>query len=121
MLRKRALPQCAALALLAGCGQSTNSPTSGSPAAAVKPDITVTVDAAHHACVVSKFSEPTGSTLGCADVVPFIRDELRVRDGSSYELRCLGSVDTAENNKVKAALDGAGFRYVGGLSGSSQP
>jgi hypothetical protein len=99
------------LASLAGCGQSSNSPASPLTVAA-KPDIIVTLDGAHHACVVAKYGEPTGSTVGCADVVPFARDELRVRDGSSYELRDLGAADTLETNKVKAALDGAGFRLV---------
>lgn len=103
------------LVSLAGCGRSSNSPSSPPPAAA-KPDIIVTVDGAHHACVVAKYEEPTGSTIGCADVVPFVRDELRVRDGSSYELRSLAAVDGAEANKVKVALDGAGFRFVVGKS-----
>jgi hypothetical protein len=99
------------LALLEGCGPSSNSPASP-PAIAAKPDIIVTVDVEHHACVVAKYGEPTGSTVGCADVVSFIRDELRVRDGSSYELRG-PAADAAETNTVKAGLDGAGFRYVG--------
>ena len=101
------------LTLLAGCGRSSNPPSSPAPAAA-KPDIIVTVDGEHHACLVAKYGEPTGSTVGCADVVAFVRDELRVRDGSSYELRGAAAVDTVESNKVKAALDGAGFRFVGG-------
>lgn len=100
------------LALLAGCGRSSN-PTSSPPTAAAKPDIVVRVDGEHHACVVAKYGEPTGSTIGCADVVPFVRDELRVRDGSSFELRGPAAVDTVEANRVKAALDGAGFRCVG--------
>ena len=99
------------LASLAGCGRSSNSPASP-PAAAAKPDIIVTVDGERHACVVAKYGEPTGSTIGCAEVVPFVRDELRVRDGSSYELRGLAAVDTVETNKVRAALDGAGFRLA---------
>jgi hypothetical protein len=101
------------LMFLAGCGRSSNSPSAPAPAAA-KPDIIVTVDGENHACVVAKYGEPTGSTVGCADVVPFVRDELRVRDGSSYELRGLAAADTVDTNKVKAALDGAGFRFVGG-------
>jgi len=101
------------LVLLAGCGRSSNPPAAQPPAAA-KPDIIVTVDGERHACVVAKYGEPTGSTVGCADVVAFVRDELRVRDGSTYELRG-PAADTVETNKVKAALDGAGFRFVGGL------
>ena len=80
--------------------------------AAANPDIIVTVDGEHHACVVAKYGEPTGSTIGCADVVPFVRDELRVHDGSSYELRGLAAGDTVETKSVRAALDGAGFRLV---------
>lgn len=108
------------LTLLAGCGRSSNSPASP-PTAAAKPDIIVTVDGEHHACVVAKYGEPTGSTIGCADVVPFVRDELRVHDGSSYELRGPAAVDTVDTNQVKAALDGAGFRYVGGPSADGKP
>ena len=107
------------LMFLAGCGRSSNSPSAPAPAAA-KPDIIVTVDGENHACVVAKYGEPTGSTVGCADVVPFVRDELRVQDGSSYELRG-PTADAPETNTVKAALDGAGFRYVGGPSAPGKP
>jgi type IV pilus biogenesis protein CpaD/CtpE len=107
------------LALLAGCGRPSNSPGTP-PTAAAKPDIIVTVDVEHNACVVAKYGEPTGSTIGCAEVVPFVRDELRVQDGSSYELRG-PTADAPETNTVKAALDGAGFRYVGGPSAPGKP
>jgi hypothetical protein len=114
------LPYVIGLVLLAGCGQSSHAPTSTSPGAGVKPDVIVTVDNEHHTCLISKHSEPTGSTVGCADVVPFIRDELRVRDGSSYDIRGLAPVDEIETNKVRSALDGAGFRFVGGPASRSR-
>jgi hypothetical protein len=110
------LPEFMALALLTGCGQSANTAASAPPSAGAKPDVVVTVDGEHHACVVSKSSEPTGSTVGCADVVSFVRDELRVHDGSSYDIRSLAPVDEVETSKVRAALDGAGFRFVGGAA-----
>jgi hypothetical protein len=114
MSKNVSLPYVTALILLVGCGRSTHAPTSTPPAGGVKPDVVVTVDGEHHACVISKYSELTGSTVGCADVVPFVRDELRVRDGSSYDLHSVGPVDEVETNRVRAALDGAGFRFVGG-------
>lgn len=101
----------AVLISLAGCGRSSNSPSSPPPGAA-KPDIIVTVDGEHHACVVTKYGEPTGSTIGCSDVVAFVKDELRVRDGASYELRSSSSADRVEANKIKAVLDGVGFQFV---------
>jgi hypothetical protein len=101
------------LMLLSGCGRA-NSPASP-PSAAAKPDIVVTVDGEHHTCVVAKYAEPTGSTIGCADVVSFVKDELRVRAGSSYELHGPAATDRVEADKTKAALDAAGFKFVGGL------
>jgi hypothetical protein len=93
------------LMLLSGCGRA-NSPAAP-PSAAAKPDIVVTVDGEHHTCVVAKYAEPTGSTIGCADVVSFVKDELRVRGPAA--------TDRVEADKTKAALDAAGFKFVGGL------
>jgi len=102
------------LAALAGCGRSSNPPAS-MPSAAAKPDIIVSVDGEHHACVVAKYGEPTGSTIGCSEVVTFVKDELRVSSGASYELRSVAAADRVEANQIKAALDGAGLKFVGGL------
>ena len=102
-----------ALVLLGGCGSSTSPPT----APAVKANVTVSVDGQHHACIVSLSSEAQGSTVGCAEVVSFVKDELRVAVGSSYDLHSLAPANEEETNKVKVALDGAGYRFVGGASG----
>lgn len=100
------------LGSIAGCGPSSNSPTAAPPAAA-QADVTVTVDGEHHTCVVSKSNEVTGSTIGCADVVAFVRDELRITGGAAYDVRTLPPVDASDVSKLRTALNGAGYRFVG--------
>ncbi len=102
-------------ALLAGCGSSTNAPAPVSaPLIAAKPDVIITVDGMQHACVVALYSEPQGSTTPCADVIRFLRDELRVPSGAVYDLRATPTLDQAEVLKVRAALKDAGYRFIGG-------
>jgi hypothetical protein len=106
------LASTAAVLLLAGCGPSTNTPAPGR--IATKPDVIVTMDGARHACVVALNSETQGSTISCDDVVPFLRDELRVPSGSIYDVRTLPGVDKAALAKVDTSLRDAGYRFIGG-------
>lgn len=78
--------------LLAACGSSTNAPAPHAPAQTTpslvaKPDVIITVDGVQHACVVALYSEPNGSSIPCTDLIPFLRDELRVPNGAVYDLR----------------------------------
>jgi hypothetical protein len=95
---------------LAGCGPSANSPGPSMPS---KSDVIVTLDGEHHACVVALKNEPQGSTVPCAEVVPFVRDELRLASGSTYDIRIIAKVDGLERAKVENDLKGAGYRVIG--------
>jgi hypothetical protein len=64
--------------------------------------------------VVALFSEAQGSTISCGDVVPFVRDELRLPSGSIYDIRTIPDVDEAEMSSVGASLKSAGYRFIGG-------
>jgi hypothetical protein len=94
---------------LAGCGPSTYTPEAS---VSSKSDVIITLDGDHHTCVVALSGEPQGSTVACADVVPFVRDELRRGSGSSYDIRALGKVDDAQRAKVESDLKGAGYRMA---------
>ena len=102
------------LILLAGCGSSTNAPPSVEPRIAARPDVIVTLDGKRHACLVALYSEAQGSIVACEDIVPFIRDELRVSSGSIYDIRTIPDVDPAEMAKVETSLKSAGYRFIGG-------
>jgi hypothetical protein len=110
MIDVRTVLECiAVIAFLAGCGSSANAPDSGPPPIAAKPDVLVTLDGEHHTCIVALSSEAQGSTIACDDVVPFVRDELRVPGGSIYEIRTIPKVEQAELAKVEASLKSAGY------------
>jgi hypothetical protein len=98
-------------AWLAACGPSANTPGSNT---AAKPDVIITLDGEHHACVVALYNEPQGSAVSCADVVAFVRDELRVASGSTYDIRTIAKADEAGRAAVEASLQAAGYRFVGG-------
>ena len=98
------------LVSLAGCGPSANTPAPSMP---LKSDVIVTLDGEHHTCVVALKSEPQGSTVSCAEVVPFVRDELRLASGSTYDIRSIAKVDDAERAQVESNLKGAGYRFIG--------
>jgi hypothetical protein len=49
----------------------------------------------------------------CTDIVPFIRDELRVASGSTYDTRTIARVDEAEVAKTTQNLKAAGYRFIG--------
>ena len=109
---------CAALAsivvfCLPGCGSSSNAPAV-SPAIAAKPDVNITFDGANHVCIVALNSEPQGSTIPCADLIPFLRDELRLASGSIYDTHMAAKVDAAEVAKTTQSLKDAGYRFIGG-------
>ena len=74
----------------------------------------ITLDGVRHACVVALYNEALGSTIPCRDVVPFVRDELRVPSGSIYDIRTVANVDEAEITRVGASLKAAGYRFIGG-------
>lgn len=94
--------------LLGGCG-----PAAGPPKSAEHADVTITVDGKRHKCIVALHSESQGSSVACGDVVPFLRDELRLRGGSSYDLRTIPDVDAQEMAKLKTTLREAGYRSIG--------
>jgi hypothetical protein len=104
--------------MLVGCDSSGNAPpaasTAATPVIAAKPDVIITFDGAHHACVVALYSEAQGSTIPCTDLVPFIRDELRLKSGAIYDTRTDAKADTADIQKATASLNEAGYRFIGG-------
>jgi hypothetical protein len=97
---------------LAGCGPSANSPVS--TAIAARPDVIITFDGKRHACVIALYSETQGSAVSCDDVVPFVRDELRLPSGSIYDIRNIADFDEAVKARVGASLKDAGYRFIGG-------
>jgi hypothetical protein len=98
---------------LTGCGSSGDS-TASSPPIAAKPDVTVTFDGEHHGCIVALYTEAQGSAISCGEVVSFIRDELRLPRGAVYDVRTVPDVEQGEMARVGAALDDAGYRFIGG-------
>lgn len=103
----RAVLLCAPV-LLVSCGSGTG------PKLAERPDVTITLDGNRHACVVALDKEPQGSTVQCKEAVSFIKDELRVQRGAIYDIRTVANVDNAEIASVRDALNGAGYRFIGG-------
>jgi len=101
------------VASLTGCGPPGEG-TASSPAIAAKPDVIVTFDGEHHGCVVALYTEAQGSAIACAEVVSFVRDELRLPRGAIYDVRTIPDVDQAEMARVGAALNDAGYRFIGG-------
>ena len=85
-----------------------------SPPSAEKPAVIITVDGEHHACVVALYSEPQGSTIPCADLIAFLRVELRVASGSIYDIRAIAGADAAQVLSVDAGLKDAGYQFIGG-------
>lgn len=102
-----------AIVPLFSCGSGTSGPAPPAPIAG-KPDVIITVDGANNACVVALYTEPQGSTIPCADLVPFLKDELRLPSGSVYDTRSTGKADDAEAAKTMSILNQAGYRFIGG-------
>jgi hypothetical protein len=86
--------------LLAACGSSPQS----------KADVTVAMDGVHHVCNVALSKEAQANSIACGDLVPFLRDELRLPSGAVYDLRTDQNVDPAELATVSANLKSAGYR-----------
>jgi hypothetical protein len=97
--------------LLAGCSSSDGEVP---PRIAGKADVVIAFDGRNHACVVALTREEHGSTIPCGEVVPFIRDELRVPNGAIYDTRTISQTDKAEMVRVADNLKGAGYRFIGG-------
>jgi hypothetical protein len=102
-----------AILCLPACGSSSNAPAV-SPAIAAKPDVNITFDGANHVCIVALISEPQGSTIPCTELIPFLRDELRLPSGSIYDTHMAAKVDAAEVAKTTQNLNDAGYRFIGG-------
>jgi hypothetical protein len=100
-----------ALILLVGCGSSGKAPVP--TAIAAKPDVVITFDDARHTCVVALSSEAQGSAVPCEEVVPFVKEQLRLPSGSIYDIRTISKADEAEMARVGASLKGAGYRFIG--------
>ena len=102
------------LMTLTGCGKSTGGADSAPIAS--RPDVTVKYDIARRKCVVALPTEAQGSVIACDDVVSFVKDELRVPGNSIYDLGTIPESDShpPEIAKVRASLDGAGYRFIGG-------
>jgi hypothetical protein len=103
-----------AFLLLAGCGSSANGPAAVSAPIAAKPDVIITFDGANHTCIVALYTEPQGSTIPCADLIRFLRDELRVTGGAIYDTHVTSNADAAEVAKTTQSLKDAGYRFIGG-------
>jgi hypothetical protein len=100
------------VASLAGCGGPAGTPNPAPQSIAAKPDVTITVDGARHACVVALSRESQGSIIACGDVVPFVRDELRLPSGSTCDIRSGPGVDEADLKSVGGRLKEAGYRVA---------
>jgi hypothetical protein len=111
-IKLRAFIIVSAPLLLAGCGSSNNAPARA--VIATKPDVIVTFDGERRTCVVALPSEAQGSLIPCTDIVPFIRDELRLASGSIYDTRKIAPVDEGELGRTAQSLKAAGYRSVEG-------
>src|ERR1700739_3737431 len=100
------------LILLASCGKSTTG--QGPAPVASRPDVTVTFDGKRRKCIVALSSEAQGGSISCDELVPFVKDELRLPSGSIYDIRTGSGVDDGEIAKILANLNGAGYRPGGG-------
>jgi hypothetical protein len=107
-------PLLALCALVSGCARLTGAPNSAVPPIASRPDVIVTFDGERHACVVALFNEPESHAMSCDGVLPFVRDDLKLRSGSVYDIRTIPDVDEAEMHRVAASLNGAGYRFIEG-------
>lgn len=100
--------------LLAACGSSHDAAAPVSAQMTPNPAVVITFDGERNMCVVALSSEAQGNIIPCADVVPFIRDELRVASGAIYDTRTIGKFDAAEMAKTTQNLNSAGYRFNGG-------
>lgn len=114
-LKARTLAMIALTAIaaaLAGCGKSDGS--SESPRIASHPDVTVKFDGKRRKCIVALSSEAQGNTISCDEVVPFVKDELRLPQGAIYDIGGTADGHQADLAKVRESLNEAGYRFIGG-------
>jgi hypothetical protein len=95
--------------LVGGCGSSGTPPK-----LAERPDVVITLDGNRHKCLVALDKEPQGSIVACKEAVSFVKDELRLPSRSIYDIHTVANVGDAEIASVRAALDDAGYRFIGG-------
>lgn len=100
--------------LLLGCGSRSNAPAPVSAPMTAHPAAIITFDGERHMCVVALSSEAQGNIIPCTDVAAFLRDELRLANGSIYDTRTVGKFDPAEMAKTTQSLNAAGYRFNGG-------
>jgi predicted small lipoprotein YifL len=97
---------------LAGCGRETP-PASGAAQAGKQADVIVTLDGVHHVCMVALAKEEHGSSIACVDITSFLKDELRLPAGATYDMRTTPEVSQEESTRVKENLNTAGYRLAG--------
>jgi hypothetical protein len=114
MNRLRALiASLVATALFSACG-----PSSGASSARIAEtaNVTITFDGKRHACVVALSTEALGSAISCAELIPFLSEQLRLQSGAVYDIQTIAPVDDAEMAQAAAGLKRAGYRFIGGRS-----
>ena len=99
------------LTTLSACGASSGS---SSARIAEKANVIITFDGRRHACVVALSTEAVGSAIPCADLIPFLAEQLRLHSGSVYDINTIAPVDDAEMAQAAANLKHAGYRFIGG-------
>jgi hypothetical protein len=99
--------------MVVGCGAPGNAPTSALSQVGNKADVLLTLDGVHHLCVVALSQEEQGSSIGCSDIVSFLKDELRVPIGATIALRTTPETGKADSASVRETLENAGYRFVG--------
>jgi hypothetical protein len=100
-------------ALFSACGSSSGT---SSARIAEKPNVTITVDGKRHACVVALSTEAVGNAIACADLIPFLSEQMRLQSGAVYDIQTIAPVDDAQMAQVAASLQRAGYRFIGGRS-----
>lgn len=111
----RAALAAAAIGLAAGaaggCGGSAQAPAAASPPGPSRADVVISYDGKRHRCIVALRTEKQGSIVPCGEVAAFVRDELRLAKGSTYEIAA--GADEPELGGLGVGLDGAGYRLIG--------
>jgi hypothetical protein len=100
-------------ALSSACGSSSGT---SSARIAEKPNVTITFDGKRHACVVALSTEAVGNAIACADLIPFLSEQMRLQRGAVYDIQTIAPVDDAELAQAAAGLKHAGYRFIGGRS-----
>jgi hypothetical protein len=91
------------------------------PKIAERADVNITLDSERHACVVALDREQQGSTVRCDEVIHFLKDELRLKNGAVYDIRTTRDFDQGQMARLGASLNGAGYRFIGGRDNPLAP